>query len=647
MRHPAAFQEVSMSANCRIPAFPLVVNDPYFSVWSASDQPTQTNTTHWCGPEKPLYAEVTVQGETYRLVGLGDAPALQAAAEVTPLRTIYRYACLKGQLTLTFWSPSLPQEPDLFSIPATFVECAYEGEGEVEFSFTASGKLCYDGENAPELMGDSFLTENLQIAYLGQTQQKLLCHSGDHVTIDWGYLYLASAQGVIRHADSLAWQVKLSSGGREHMILAYDEVVSILYFGTPCKPWYARNGKTLLQALCELERDYRSLYDTVLAMDQQVMEEAAALGGEDYELILSAAFRHTMAAHKLIATPAGEMALLSKEDDSNGCIGTVDVSYPSSPFFLKYNPELVDALCRPVLEFAAMPIWDFPFAPHDVGRYPIVGGQVYAFAGDRPKTKNFVYPPIYLYPAGEANRVYNPRYQMPVEECGNMIVMLTAAWMKTGDPSLIRKYGPILTQWVKYLQEFGEDPADQLCTDDFAGHLARNVNLSAKAVVGLACYAKIAALCGDETGDQWEDLAGKFAASWYERTKQQGLTPLTFDGEGWSMKYNLAWDRILGLNLMPEAFYDKELSLYPDKMNRYGLPLDSRKTYTKSDWILWTASMARDNRELFGKFVAPIAAYLRESNTRVAFSDWYDTVTGDYVHFIARSVQGGLFMPLL
>ena len=31
----------------------------------------------------------------------------------------------------------------------------------------------------------------------------------------------------------------------------------------------------------------------------------------------------------------------------------------------------------------------------------------------------------------------------------------------------------------------------------------------------------------------------------------------------------------------------------------------------------------------------------------VPFSDWYDTKTGRFVAFIARSVQGGVYMPLL
>lgn len=77
-------------------------------------------------------------------------------------------------------------------------------------------------------------------------------------------------------------------------------------------------------------------------MDETVSDDAQKAGGQDYEDIVNAAWRHTFAAHKLIATPKGEMAFLSKENDSNGCIGTVDVSYPSIPLFLHYYPELVN-----------------------------------------------------------------------------------------------------------------------------------------------------------------------------------------------------------------------------------------------------------------------------------------------------------------
>ncbi|MGN0746550.1 MAG: glutaminase domain-containing protein, partial [Aristaeellaceae bacterium] len=304
---------------------------------------------------------------------------------------------------------------------------------------------------------------------------------------------------------------------------------------------------------------------------------------------------------------------------------------------------LVNALCRPVLAFAAMPVWDCDFAPHDVGRYPYATGQVYA--ARKHAANGAVHPPYYLYPAG--TDVYDFRYQMPVEECGNMLIMLEAAMACGADAALAAGCLPILEKWVRYLDQYGEDPGDQLCTDDFAGHLSHNINLAAKAIVGVACYARIMRRFGrEEEARRWEARAHEMAASWLERARGEQGTALTFDGSGWSMKYNLAWDLALGLELMPASFYQAETESYLPRVNEYGLPLDSRADYTKSDWLVWTAAMAAD-RETFGRLIAPLAHYLRTTSTRVPFSDWYDTKTGRYVAFIARSVQGGVYMPLL
>ena len=396
--------------------------------------------------------------------------------------------------------------------------------------------------------------------------------------------------------------------------------------------------------MAELEEQYDCILSRCKALDEAVLAEAEEIGGSDYRLIAAAAWRHTFAAHKLIATPAGEPALLSKENDSNGCIGTVDVSYPSSPLFLRFAPRLVEALCRPVLEFASMPVWDCDFAPHDVGRYPIVNGQVYAVRGCKDiEHSGGVFPPHYLYPAG--SELYDFINQMPVEECGNMLIMLCAAAEETGDFTSIRKYRPLLDKWVQYLLDYGEDPGEQLCTDDFAGHLAHNVNLSAKAVSGVAMWGRALTAMGED-GSALTAKAKALAESWLSRAKRDNGTALTFDGDGWSMKYNLIWDRLLSLGLLPESFYAEETRSYLGKMNAYGLPLDSRSDYTKSDWLVWAASLAPE-KETFRAIIAPLARYLRETKTRVPFSDWYYTSTGDYVHFISRSVQGGMYMPFL
>ena len=490
----------------------------------------------------------------------------------------------------------------------------------------------------PEMISDAFCADGLNMAFSGQKRQKPLCHSGDHITIDWGYLYAASRAAVAADAHGVLIEGKDALS----LILAYDDVASINYFGRLLPAWFARDGRTTVDMLCELDARRSELLAKCDALDAEIDEKSRAAGGADYALITAAAYRQAIAAHKLIADESGEMVFLSKENDSNGCIGTVDVSYPSIPLFLLYGAEYVRAMCRPVLKFANMPVWKYDFAPHDVGRYPCATGQVYA-AKDAHLTNGATPAPYYLYPASSDK--YDFKDQMPVEECGNMLIMLAAAGRADGDYSLAREFMPTLEKWVKYLIEYGEDPGEQLCTDDFAGHLAHNVNLSAKAVCGVAGYAGILTALGRaEEGAAYLKRARGMAESWLARADAGDHTRLVFGGDGWSMKYNMAWVKLFHLDFLPESFYRAEAAFHADASNRYGLPLDSRADYTKSDWLMWTAAMAEGE---IGAYVKPLADFLRETPTRVPFSDWYDTKTGQAQHFIARSVQGGVYMPLL
>lgn len=641
----------------RLPAVPLITNDPYLSLWCAADRLTDVDATHWAGARKRVRGAATIDGESFRFLGCGKEPAMETRSlDVTATSTASVLATDKVELKVRFTSPLLPEDMDLMSVPITMITMearALDGQRhEVSLTLEAYDDLCYDGTERPSMQHGAFSLNGLNVARMGQRRQKILCSSADHITIDWGFLYLASRGETRYETDRLCASTTMTvqeAAQRFTVLVGYDDIASINYFGVPSKAWYARGGKTLCDALVDFDRNGADILARCAAMDEKVAQEAERRGGADYALICAAAFRQCIAAHKLIADEKGRPVLLSKENDSNGCIGTVDVSYPSTPLFLKYNPELVSALCRPILRFAHMPVWSFDYAPHDVGRYPNATGQVYAARPvDDPEgevREGDWHPDWYLWPSGE--EIYDERYQMPVEECGNMLIMLYAAMHFDKRLAPEQEDMPILDKWVQYLLRFGEDPGNQLCTDDFAGHLAHNVNLAAKAMVGVACYGRILAAMNDERADGFIEKAKQMAASWLERAKSGDHTALTFDDpKGWSMKYNLAWGKVLGLGLLDEGFYEEELRSYLPHMNRYGLPLDSRRSYTKSDWILWTAAMA-DDREVFDAIIRPVADYLRESATRVPFSDWYDTITGRYEHFIARSVQGGIFMPLL
>jgi hypothetical protein len=354
------------------------------------------------------------------------------------------------------------------------------------------------------------------------------------------------------------------------------------------------------------------------------MADAKSAGGEKYAELCALAYPQTMAAHKLAVDADGSLLFFSKENFSNGSIDTVDVTYPSSPFFLLFNPRLLQAQIEPVFRYANLPRWKFPFAPHDLGRYPLANGQQY---GGGEKT--------------EGN-------QMPVEESGNMLLMAAALTKIDGNAEFAGKYWTLLSKWAEYLRAKGLDPENQLSTDDFAGHLAHNANLSAKAILALGAYGKMAgALRHTDLEKKYLSLARDYAQRWVEMAKDGDHYKLAFDRPGtWSQKYNLVWDRLLDLHLFPQQVIETELKFYVEHENTYGLPLDNRADYTKLDWLAWTGSLAH-SREGFEKLFDPAWRFANESPSRVPLTDWYDTKTGKQVGFQARSVVGGIFIQML
>ena len=640
-----------------LPAVPLFTHDPFFSLWDTGVLPTAADVRHWSDQEKPIFTYVSVDGHLMRFLGRnGKSPMKLVAENVTPLSSEYVMEDYGVRFSVKFTSPLLLDDFDVLSTPVSYVEFRTEfTDGKphkVSYGMTFTDRHCSADSDVPPMRIDFFESKGMQYGYMGQLRQKPVSGAGDRITIDWGYLFLASQDGTIDNAPgsphiAIRFFASTEEEGTKTLLVGYDDTASINYFGRLLPAYYARNGKTITEALEEFRVRKDEILSRCKSFDEALLEKAKKLGGDDYALIVTAAYRQSIAAHKLVADEKGEVLFISKENDSNGCAATVDVSYPSVPLFLLYAPELVRGMCRPILKFAKMPIWHYDFAPHDAGRYPTLIGQVYASLR-RPKLQadGATPAPLYLYPA--EFDAYDFKKQMPVEESANMLLMLAAAGKADGDFSLAEENLDLLRTWCRYLLEYGEDPGEQLCTDDFAGHLARNVSLSAKAVMGIAALGFILDAAGKKNeAAEYRKKAETLAKSWIDRaTSPEGHTYLTFDGAGWSQKYNTVWDRVFCFDLFPDSFYEKELAFYETKINEFGLPLDSRASYTKSDWSMWVAALSKD-RAQFDRFTAPMAHYLKETPTRVPFSDWYDTVTGTSERFIGRSVQAGVFMPLL
>ena len=237
---------------------------------------------------------------------------------------------------------------------------------------------------------------------------------------------------------------------------------------------------------------------------------------------------------------------------------------------------------------------------------------------------------------------------MPVEESGNMLILCDAIAHAEGNADFVAPWWPQLTQWAKYLEKYGLDPEEQLCTDDFMGHLAHNANLSVKAILGLAAYGDLCRMRGDkETAEKYFALARADAEHWMKVAAEGDHYRLAFDKPGtWSQKYNLVWDRILGLNVFPPSVAQKEVAHYKKMMLRYGVPLDSRTHLTKTDWSFWIATLA-ENRSDFEAIISPIYDYLNATTARDPIADSYvtDNIRSGGMH--ARPVVGGFFIKML
>ena len=617
----------------RAPAVPLITVDPYFSVWSNTDRLNEGDTVHWTGKPNTICGIVEIDGKDYRFMGNGTGETLtQTGLDVTTLVSAYTFEGAGIKLTARFFTPLFPDSLEIMTRPVSYLAVSAEPtDGQthsLKLKIYASEELCLDKKGELEVTTETEAFDGINAVKIGSVDQKILNKSGDDLRINWGYFYLAAKDAKVgseKCEESGMTFVTLEKSFESEALIAfaYDDIYSIEYFGEKLKSVWNRDGKTIETAIAEALGDYAALSEKASALDDKLYLDAVRAGGEKYAELLQLAFRQVIAAHKAVLDTEGKLLFIYKECFSNGCAATVDVSYPSIPMFLIYNPELVLGMMRPIFKFAESDKWIFDFAPHDCGQYPLVNGQVYG-----------------------GNAI---KYQMPVEECGNMLIMTAAYSVASGDFSFAKEKLDILRNWTTYLTENGADPANQLCTDDFAGHLAHNCNLSLKAISGIAGMGIICEKLGmQEDAGRYFDSARKLAINWLLRAQNgDGSYRLAFDRKGtYSMKYNIVWDKLFGTKLIPHEVFDGETWANRSHFNNYGMPLDNRKTYTKSDWLVWTATLCSSKAD-FESYIEPLWEAYNVMPTRVPLTDWYDTVTSAQIGFQNRTVQGGLFIKLM
>ena len=577
--------------------------------------------------------------------------AVQTSAEVQATRTIYTFTCGEVDLRLTFMAPALLEDLNLVSRPVNYM--TYEvasndgAEHDVEIYFEAGPQWARHADSQKSIC-ETLTDERFAYAKVGTVEQPVLQKYGDNVRIDWGYFYLAGDKTKYTTASGNPFAIRsefidagtISSNKGEYLaitanigkvgtkavsdyiMVGYDDLYSILYYGEKVRPYWNRKGDSSIEQQFTLAADeYPSLVKRCEKFDAKLMADATEAGGKEYAELCALAYRQSIAAHKLIESPTGELAWISKENFSNGCLGTVDVTFPSFPLYVYYNPDLAKGLLNFIFELCESEKWTRPYAAHDAGRYPHLRGEDYGGEG------------------------------MPIEESGNMLIMTSAICQEDGNADYALKHWDVLTTWANYLVENGQDPRNQLCTDDFMGHLARNSNLSIKAILGVASYADLAKMAGKtDIAESYMAKAKEMAGIWKQMANGGDHYRLTFDTnqDTWSMKYNLVWDEILGFNVFDADIAETEVAYYLTKFNAYGLALDQRSYTTKSDWLMWSATLSSD-KATFEKFITPMYNFYNETTGRCPMPDLYQTNSTDHRTgwLQARSVVGGYWIKML
>lgn len=673
-----------------LPAYPLFVNNPYFSIWSNTDELNKGNTMFWNGLEKKTYGVVYADGKSYCFLGkLDDCIILnQNDVKVGLFNTDYEFECEDFILNISFISPTLLTDLDLMSRPVCYFKYNFALKRRIsslKMCLLMHQSHCYN-KSEDYIIGGCFPSKDYETAYFGLNRQHPMSHTGDSFAADWGYLYITGKQAFFTDENAIDKFIKTGEMTYEYnspkeekyivaidsyndvagfiedkFLVSYDDLCSIYYFGEWYKGYYFRNGKTIFDAINDAYYDFDETVEKLNNFEYEFNKDIEKYD-DNYTLICYASFRQSIAAHTLIETKDKEILFLSKECHSNGCIATVDITYPSMPLYLLYNPELVSGMLRPIFKFANMPIWKFDFAPHDAGTFPYCLGQTYGLYANEKENNKYLsnmfqrnrwngimvsHPMIFQFP--ETMDIYNYDSQMPIEECSNMLISAYASIYFGANDSLVKDNYETLKKWSNYLIKQGLVPTNQLCTDDFHERVDKNINLSIKSMQAIKCFSLIAKHFNELKDCEYSEKAvNNLLIEFTKKYEKDEHLPLSYNTneDTYSVKYNFAYDLILKTNLFSQEMKNKELKHYLLKKKHFSVPLDNRSDLTKTDWILYACSLTED-RKTQKSLYSGIVNFLKESSCRVPFSDLYHVDTGIIKDFQNRPVQGANFILLL
>ncbi len=670
---PALLQQSAgaQNNNFRPPAVPLIVRNPYLSTWLNATRLNKHWPVFWNGETRGFMGMARIDGKTYRFMGDAAGPYTimhQSSLKITATRSLFTFEAGGIALHLDFVSPVSPHSLQQQSEPLGLVfASAQSTDGslhKVSLYFDMTGEWAAPDNRSlitwkrHELgIGSGTLTaysvQPLQPTVLGEyhdeaTWGKALfaAENGPDVTTACGpdtverAAFAAAGKlngGVdanMPRAVSSAWPVfafsfqlgRVDAHSTPPVTLAAGLVQNpaVSYLGHRLPPLWKSYWPTWEKMLGSFYAASSSTLKRCKKLDAAITADASRAAGPHYADICALAFRQAFGATELVGT-AKKPWMFMKEISSDGNVSTVDVVYPAYPVFAYSNPHLLRLLLSPLLAYAETGGWPKPFAEHDIGAsFPNANGHNDGREED-----------------------------MPVEESANMLIMFDSVvrTLPAAEAHLYAlKHYRILKQWADYEAANAQDPAYQNQTDDFTGFIKSSANLALKGIVGVGAMSQIAEAAGNgPDAARYLAQAHKMIAKWVQlamSTQKDHLTLAYGHNNTWSLKYNAFPDKALHLDLIPESVLNMEARYYLTKANAFGIPLDGRHTYTKTDWELWTAA-STDDAALRSTIVNDIWKFANESPSRAAFTDWYDTISGKQIGFTARPVIGGLFAILV
>ncbi|KAF2720917.1 DUF1793-domain-containing protein, partial [Polychaeton citri CBS 116435] len=694
----------------RPPAIPLAVRSPYLNVWQAAGLDGGNGgylagqwPSHWSGNPVGWSGLIRVDGRSYTWMGQPNADlnlptANQTAFSYTSTRSTF-IMDIAGSVSMnvTFLSPVVPNDLLRQSIDASYLEVQIQSSDgrshnvslytDISAEWTSANRSQQVQWKYGVEMGSGSVEDNLQersvrghareltqktksqdsdsgIAYhqIWTTQQQEFVEENQQAA--WGTWYYATAnvQGLTYQSGAdVDVRSSFESNGKlanteDPRYRAIDDHYPVFGFATDLGAVGDEFTSTLftinlmqdhavqfadvsgtnsipslwtsyldhdLQALAFFYNDFANVSKTCNNLDAKISLDSNTAAGQDYAAITSLGLRQAWGALKLAGTPEKPYIFL-KEISSNGDCQTVDVIYPMFPMLLYLNPAWLRYLLDPLYSHQEAGLWPHNYSIHDLGIFPKATG----------------------YPDGNAE-------QQPLEECGNMLVMTLAYAQATTDTSYLEQHYSLLQSWTQYLLNDSLTPGDQISTDDFAGSLVNQTNLALKGMIGIQAMAVVANLTDhQDEASQYSSVAHDYISQWQTLGVNKAANPphttLNYGNQSsWGLLYNLYADALLNTQLVPKSVYQMQSDFYPTAALRYGVPLDTRHTFSKNDWEMWVAAISdEDTRDLF---VTDMAKWLGETSTSGPATDLLDADTGDYadgLHFAARPVVGGWFSML-